>query len=90
MHRRLTGNLCCLLLTPDADGSQRVVTVACGPLPTPHQLALGAGPRVMHAAHIMQKAQQWIVETLPRYWNRHGGRDHIWTSVNDEGTLRAA
>lgn len=39
----------------------------------------------MHAAHILQKAQQWIAKTHPRYWNRRGGRDHIWTNVNDEG-----
>ena len=39
----------------------------------------------MHAAHILQKAQQWIAETHPRFWTRRGGRDHIWTNVNDEG-----
>ena len=39
----------------------------------------------MHAAHILQKAQEWIADTHPRYWTRRGGRDHIWTNVNDEG-----
>ncbi len=39
----------------------------------------------MHAAHLMEKAQQWIAATHPRYWQRRGGRDHIWTNVNDEG-----
>lgn len=30
------------------------------------------------------QAKRWIQEKFP-YWNRRGGRDHIWMMTNDEG-----
>ncbi len=30
------------------------------------------------------QAKRWIQEHFP-YWNRRGGRDHIWMMANDEG-----
>ena len=35
------------------------------------------GPRVSHAAEMLLEVQQWLQQTLP-YWDREGGRDHIW------------
>ena len=36
-----------------------------------------AGLRVSHAAEMLLEVQQWVQKTLP-YWDRKGGRDHIW------------
>ena len=40
-------------------------------------MCLCAGPRISHAAEMLLEVQQWLQKTLP-YWDRKGGRDHIW------------
>ena len=40
-------------------------------------MILCAGPRISHAAEMLLEVQQWLQKTLP-YWDRKGGRDHIW------------
>ncbi len=47
-----------------------------------------AGPRVMHAATMLLEAKRWLETELP-YWNRTGGRDHIWLISHDEGSCWA-
>eukprot|EP00850_Spirogloea_muscicola_P023503 SM000362S13790 [mRNA] locus=s362:53583:57514:- [translate_table: standard] len=44
--------------------------------------------RVWHVADIYQQAYEYIRDTYP-YWNRHGGKDHIWTFMFDEGACMA-
>ena len=40
--------------------------------------------RPMHAAHLMLKAKRWLQQAMP-FWDRRGGRDHIWLMAHDEG-----
>ena len=47
-----------------------------------------AGPRVMHAATMLLEAKRWLETELP-YWNRTGGRDHIWLISHDEASCWA-
>lgn len=47
-----------------------------------------AGPRVMHAAMMLLEAKRWLETELP-YWNRTGGRNHIWLISHDEGSCWA-
>ncbi|KAK9805353.1 hypothetical protein WJX73_005210 [Symbiochloris irregularis] len=44
-----------------------------------------AGPRVMHTARMLLEAKQWLQTHLP-YWNRRGGKDHVWLVTHDEGS----
>ncbi|KAK9805384.1 hypothetical protein WJX73_009679 [Symbiochloris irregularis] len=44
-----------------------------------------SGPRVMHAANMLLEAKQWLQTHLP-YWNRTGGKDHVWLVTHDEGS----
>ncbi|KAK9909083.1 hypothetical protein WJX75_006916 [Coccomyxa subellipsoidea] len=46
------------------------------------------GPRVMHAATMLLEAKRWLETELP-YWNRTGGRDHIWLISHDEASCWA-
>lgn len=46
------------------------------------------GPRPMLASNMLLKAQQWLASAHP-YWNRTGGRDHIWLMSHDEGACYA-
>lgn len=46
------------------------------------------GPRVMHASNLMQAAKQYIQGKFP-WWNRRGGKDHIWYTGHDEGACWA-
>ncbi|KAK2080888.1 hypothetical protein QBZ16_000742 [Prototheca wickerhamii] len=34
-------------------------------------------PRILHATGMLEEAQNWIQVHYP-YWDRKGGRDHIW------------
>ena len=43
-----------------------------------------AGQRVPHAAHLILDTKRWIQEHYP-FWNRKGGKDHIWLFTHDEG-----
>ncbi|KAK9805311.1 hypothetical protein WJX73_000673 [Symbiochloris irregularis] len=43
------------------------------------------GPRVMHTARMLLEAKQWLQTHLP-YWNRKGGKDHVWLVTHDEGS----
>jgi hypothetical protein len=38
----------------------------------------------MHAANMMLEAKRWLQKTMP-WWDRRGGRDHIWLMAHDEG-----
>ncbi|KAG1678607.1 hypothetical protein FOA52_012614 [Chlamydomonas sp. UWO 241] len=42
------------------------------------------GIRPMHGANMMNELKQWLQKTFP-FWDRHGGRDHIWLTAADEG-----
>eukprot|EP00891_Asterochloris_glomerata_P004390 jgi/Astpho2/4390/Aster-00009 len=46
------------------------------------------GPRVSHAAEMLLEVQQWLQRTLP-FWDRKGGRDHLWLLSHDEGACWA-
>lgn len=39
----------------------------------------------MHAGNMMMEALGWIKRVHGRYWQRRGGRDHIWLVTHDEG-----
>lgn len=43
-----------------------------------------ASPRPMHSAHMVLEAKRWVQKHFP-YWDRHGGRDHIFLQTHDEG-----
>ncbi|KAG2486464.1 hypothetical protein HYH03_014911 [Edaphochlamys debaryana] len=47
-----------------------------------------SGPRVMHVTNMMLDARDWIRQHFP-YWDRRGGRDHIWLMTHDEGACYA-
>ncbi|KXZ48538.1 hypothetical protein GPECTOR_27g709 [Gonium pectorale] len=40
--------------------------------------------RPSNAAHLWLAAKNWIQKTFP-FWDRNGGRDHIWLTNHDEG-----
>uniref|UniRef100_A0A7S0VHX0 EGF-like domain-containing protein n=1 Tax=Polytomella parva TaxID=51329 RepID=A0A7S0VHX0_9CHLO len=42
------------------------------------------GSRVFASSILQLEAKRWIQNNLP-YWNRTGGRDHIWLDLHDEG-----
>eukprot|EP00798_Chlamydomonas_sp_ICE-L_P001799 gene1799-33219_t len=41
-------------------------------------------PRPMHGANMMNEALGWIKTQFP-FWNKTGGKDHIWLTTADEG-----
>eukprot|EP00884_Botryococcus_braunii_P011152 jgi/Botrbrau1/20037/Bobra.200_1s0042.1 len=41
--------------------------------------------RVNQAAMMALEAKRWLETHLP-YWNRRGGRDHVWLFAHDEGS----
>ncbi|KAG2424862.1 hypothetical protein HYH02_015125 [Chlamydomonas schloesseri] len=47
-----------------------------------------SGPRVMHVTNMMLEVRDWIRKHFP-YWDRRGGRDHIWLMTHDEGACYA-
>ncbi|KAG1671014.1 hypothetical protein FOA52_014258 [Chlamydomonas sp. UWO 241] len=47
-----------------------------------------SGPRVMHVTNMMLEARDWFRKQFP-YWDRRGGRDHIWLMSHDEGACYA-
>ncbi|GLI60030.1 hypothetical protein VaNZ11_002095 [Volvox africanus] len=47
-----------------------------------------SGPRVMHVTNMMLEIRDWIRKHFP-YWDRRGGRDHIWLMTHDEGACYA-
>ena len=55
--------------------------------PSPHThtpTLIPTGPRVMHVTNMMIEARDWVKSHFP-YWDRRGGRDHIWFMSHDEG-----
>ena len=42
----------------------------------------------MHVTHMMLEARDWVRRHWP-YWDRRGGRDHIWLMTHDEGACYA-
>ncbi|KAG1664535.1 hypothetical protein FOA52_013002 [Chlamydomonas sp. UWO 241] len=50
--------------------------------------APGQGLRVAHGANMVQQTKDWIAQHYP-FWNRTGGRDHVWTFTHDEGACWA-
>ncbi|GFH09433.1 EGF-like domain-containing protein, partial [Haematococcus lacustris] len=47
-----------------------------------------SGPRVMHVANMLLEARDWVRSHFP-WWNRRGGRDHIFLMTHDEGACYA-
>ena len=45
----------------------------------------GAGPRPMHGANMLLEAKTWLQQAYP-FWNRSGGKDHMWLASHDEGS----
>ena len=45
----------------------------------------GAGPRPMHGANMLLEAKTWLQQAYP-FWNRTGGKDHMWLVSHDEGS----
>ncbi|RMZ55166.1 hypothetical protein APUTEX25_005444 [Auxenochlorella protothecoides] len=46
---------------------------------------LSYGGRTVQAGGLLEDAFHWIRAHYP-YWNRKGGRDHIWLATHDEGS----
>jgi hypothetical protein len=42
----------------------------------------------MHVTNMMVEARDWVKSHFP-YWDRRGGRDHIWLMNHDEGACYA-
>lgn len=42
----------------------------------------------MHVTNMMLEARDWVRKQFP-YWDRRGGRDHIWFMAHDEGACYA-
>ena len=42
----------------------------------------------MHAMNIMLDTKRWIQANYP-FWNKTGGRDHVWLFTHDEGACWA-
>ena len=40
--------------------------------------------RPMHAANMLLEVKRWLQKTMP-WWDRRGGRDHVWLMPHDEG-----
>ncbi len=38
----------------------------------------------MHAANMLLEAKRWLQKHMP-WWDRRGGRDHVWLMPHDEG-----
>lgn len=38
----------------------------------------------MHLSNIILDTKRWIQERYP-FWDRRGGRDHVWLFTHDEG-----
>ncbi|KAJ9511447.1 hypothetical protein QJQ45_029894, partial [Haematococcus lacustris] len=47
-----------------------------------------SGPRVMHVTNMLLEARDWVRSHFP-WWNRRGGRDHIFLMTHDEGACYA-
>ncbi|KXZ54467.1 hypothetical protein GPECTOR_4g532 [Gonium pectorale] len=47
-----------------------------------------SGPRVMHVTNMMLEVRDWVRKHFP-YWDRRGGRDHVWLMTHDEGACYA-
>ena len=43
--------------------------------------------RPMHGANMMLEAKRWLQKAMP-WWDRRGGRDHIWLMAHDEGVRK--
>ena len=39
----------------------------------------------MQGAHIFYESLLYIKRHFARFWERRGGRDHIWLAAHDEG-----
>lgn len=39
----------------------------------------------MQGTHMLLEAKQWLQQQYP-FWNRTGGRDHVWLVSHDEGS----
>ncbi|KXZ53467.1 hypothetical protein GPECTOR_7g917 [Gonium pectorale] len=46
------------------------------------------GPRIRQMVNMLMEAVDWINATYP-FWQRRGGRDHIWLFTHDEGACWA-
>ena len=40
----------------------------------------------MHGTGLLDDAQHWIQSHYP-YWDRKGGRDHIWVGLQERGRV---
>lgn len=47
-----------------------------------------ADPRVMHASNMLLDVKRWLQASFP-WWDRRGGKDHIWVFAHDEGACWA-
>jgi hypothetical protein len=50
----------------------------------PFYYAPSPAPRPMHAANMLLEVKRWLQKHMP-WWDRRGGRDHIWLMPHDEG-----
>eukprot|EP00798_Chlamydomonas_sp_ICE-L_P025771 gene25771-11436_t len=41
-------------------------------------------PRAMHISNMIMEIKHWMQRTYP-WWDRRGGKDHIWLMAHDEG-----
>ena len=50
----------------------------------PFWYVYNSGPRVGHMAKMLLELKRYLQKTFP-YWDRRGGRDHVWMAAHDEG-----
>ena len=53
---------------------------------SPHANLFADQHRIVHATGMLDEAQHWIQSHYP-YWDRKGGRDHIWVGLQERGRV---
>ncbi len=50
----------------------------------PYYYAPTVQPRPMHVLNMLLEVKRWLQKEMP-WWDRRGGRDHVWLMPHDEG-----
>lgn len=71
------------VLPDDGDPAPRRATCVSPRLCVPRHRPLAAGTRTYGMGSMSHHVAMWMAANSP-YWNRTGGRDHIWIWAHDE------